>query len=454
MKNSYIYFLAIILVFISGNVKAAVSAKNLKGEFFEGKYIEITGRKLDREIKLTTIDKDEYFLTALSNKKRSKLKLQLPLVTNDTKVKLTVKDRTGESTINIIIYNDPNIDEASSDYEGLLVLDENTTTGFIGIIGPEGPEGPTGPQGQAGSFPPSYQGERIIGSVNSALTVVNASQSNISTLSNLTNVGKTGVNTVFAGPIVANEGITGDIVGDASNFTGSLSGDITGTQSATVLAASTLFAKTLQNTYLKSAGTVAIGDTLEQAIEKIVANQDTNTNNISTHDALLVSHQASIDSFTTDISDNTSNITTNTNNINSNDTDIATNAGNITTNAGNITTNISNITANANEISYLKAKQTINLSGATSFNSENKSLTLLNDSSGPGTLNTITGAEEGQKIVIIFQDTINVTDNDSASSNTINLQGSTTDFAAGQYDTLQLIYDGTSWYEISRSVNL
>ena len=447
MKISYIYFLAIILVFISGNVKAAVSAKNLKGEFFEGKYIEITGRKLDREIKLTTIDRDEYFLTALSNKKRSKLKLQLPLVTNDTKVKLTFIDRTGESTINIIIYNDPNIDEASSDYEGLLVLDENTTTGFIGIIGPEGPEGPTGPQGQAGSFPPSYQGERIVGSVNSALTVVNASQSNISTLSNLTNVGKTGVNTVFAGPIVANEGITGDIIGDASNFTGSLSGDITGTQSSTVLAASTLFAKTLQNTYLKSAGTVAIGDTLEQAIEKIVANQDTNINNISIHDALLVSHQASIDSFTTDISDNTSNITTNTNNINSNDTDIA-------TNAGNITTNISNITANANEISYLKAKQAINLSGSTSFNSENKSLTLLNDSIGLGTLNTITGAEEGQKIVIIFQDTLTVTDNDSATSNTINLQGSTSNFAAGQYDTLQLIYDGTSWYEISRSVNL
>jgi len=446
MKNSYIYFLAIILVFISGNVKAAVSAKNLKGEFFEGKYIEITGRKLDREIKLTTIDRDEYFLTALSNKKRSKLKLQLPLVTNDTKVKLTFIDRTGESTINIIIYNDPNIDEASSDYEGLLVLDENTTTGFIGIIGPEGPEGPTGPQGQAGSFPPSYQGERIVGSVNSALTVVNASQSNISTLSNLTNVGKTGVNTVFAGPIVANEGITGDIIGDASNFTGSLSGDITGTQSSTVLAASTLFAKTLQNTYLKSAGTVAIGDTLEQAIEKIVANQDTNINNISIHDALLVSHQASIDSFTTDISDNTSNITTNTNNINSNDTDIA-------TNAGNITTNISNITANANEISYLKAKQTVDLNAADSFDSENKSLTLLNDSLGPGTLNTINGAEEGQKIVIIFQDTITVTDNDSATLNTINLQGSSTNFAAGQYDTLQLIYDGTSWYEISRSVN-
>jgi hypothetical protein len=446
MKNSYIYFLAIILVFISGNVKAAVSAKNLKGEFFEGKYIEITGRKLDREIKLTTIDRDEYFLTALSNKKRSKLKLQLPLVTNDTKVKLTFIDRTGESTINIIIYNDPNIDEASSDYEGLLVLDENTTTGFIGIIGPEGPEGPTGPQGQAGSFPPSYQGERIVGSVNSALTVVNASQSNISTLSNLTNVGKTGVNTVFAGPIVANEGITGDIIGDASNFTGSLSGDITGTQSSTVLAASTLFAKTLQNTYLKSAGTVAIGDTLEQAIEKIVANQDTNIDNISTHDALLVSHQASIDSCTTDISDNTSNITTNTNNINSNDTDIA-------TNAGNITTNISNITANTNEISYLKAKQTVDLNAADSFDSENKSLTLLNDSLGPGTLNTINGAEEGQKIVIIFQDTITVTDNDSATLNTINLQGSTTNFAAGQYDTLQLIYDGTSWYEISRSVN-
>lgn len=446
MKISYIYFLAIILVFISGNVKAAVSAKNLKGEFFEGKYIEITGRKLDREIKLTTIDRDEYFLTALSNKKRSKLKLQLPLVTNDTKVKLTFIDRTGESTINIIIYNDPNIDEASSDYEGLLVLDENTTTGFIGIIGPEGPEGPTGPQGQAGSFPPSYQGERIVGSVNSALTVVNASQSNISTLSNLTNVGKTGVNTVFAGPIVANEGITGDIIGDASNFTGSLSGDITGTQSSTVLAASTLFAKTLQNTYLKSTGTVAIGDTLEQAIEKIVANQDTNINNISTHDALLVSHQASIDSFTTDISDNTSNITTNTNNINSNDTDIA-------TNAGNITTNISNITANANEISYLKAKQTVDLNAANSFDSENKSLTLLNDSIGLGTLNTITGAEEGQKIVIIFQDTLTVTDNDSATFNTINLQGSTSNFVAGQYDTLQLIYDGTSWYEISRSVN-
>ena len=437
--RTYNYFLAIFLVLISGKVKAVVYAKNLKGEFFEAKYIEIKGRKLDREVKLTTIDSDEYLLTALSNKKGSKLKLQLPLVKNDTKVKLTIVDRTGESTINIIIYNDPNIDEASPEYEGLLALDENTTTGFIGMIGPEGPEGPAGPQGQAGSFPPSYQGERIVGSVNSALIVVNASQSNISTLSNLTNVGKTGVNTTFAGPIVASEGITGDIIGDASNFTGTLGGDITGTQSATVLAASTLFTKTLQNTYLKSAGTVAIGDTLERAIEKIVANQDTNTNNISTHDALLVSHQASIDTFTTDVANNTTNITTNTNNISDNDTDIATNA--------------SNINANANEISYLKAQQTIDLSGATSFNSENKSLTLLNDSLGLGPLDTITGAEAGQKIVIIFQTGITVTDNDSASLNTINLEGTSTDFSADQYDTLELIYDGTSWYEISRSVN-
>ncbi len=93
------------------------------------------------------------------------------------------------------------------------------------------------------------------------------------------------------------------------------------------------------------------------------------------------------------------------------------------------------------------------MNAANSFDSENKSLTLLNNSIGEGILNTITGAEEGQKIVIIFQGTITVTDNDSATLNTINLQGSATNFVAGQYDTLQLIYDGTSWYEISRSVN-
>ncbi len=67
-------------------------------------------------------------------------------------------------------------------------------------------------------------------------------------------------------------------------------------------------------------------------------------------------------------------------------------------------------------------------------------------------LATITGGVAGQIITLIFDDPVVVTDADTNTAAAINLVG-TGNFTSADDDTLQLVSDGTSWYEISRSVN-
>ena len=56
-------------------------------------------------------------------------------------------------------------------------------------------------------------------------TVSTATQNSITTMTGLTSVGTAGVDTTFSGPIVASEGVSGDISGDV---TGNVSGDLIG----------------------------------------------------------------------------------------------------------------------------------------------------------------------------------------------------------------------------------
>lgn len=67
-------------------------------------------------------------------------------------------------------------------------------------------------------------------------------------------------------------------------------------------------------------------------------------------------------------------------------------------------------------------------------------------------LATITGGAAGQIITIIFDDDVVVTDDNANGANAINLVG-TGNLTTADDDVLQLVSDGTSWYEISRSVN-
>ena len=66
----------------------------------------------------------------------------------------------------------------------------------------------------------------------------------------------------------------------------------------------------------------------------------------------------------------------------------------------------------------------------------------------PTTITLFDGGSVGQEITIIFGD-VNTTIADGAS---LHLSGGV-NFVSSADDTLKLIYDGSSWYEITRSVN-
>jgi len=88
-------------------------------------------------------------------------------------------------------------------------------------------------------------------------------------------------------------------------------------------------------------------------------------------------------------------------------------------------------------------------SGATSFfiNSNYMVVTAL----AGITVATIEGGREGQTLILSFTDAnITITDTSTGALNTVNLSAS---FTSTAEDIMVLIFNGTSWREVSRSVN-
>ena len=90
--------------------------------------------------------------------------------------------------------------------------------------------------------------------------------------------------------------------------------------------------------------------------------------------------------------------------------------------------------------------------GATTLAITSNIITVTGDGGG-NTLGTITGASIGVYTFIFVDAFVTITDTDIAASNTIDLVGTATNLTSADDTTLQLVYDGTSWYEVSRSVN-
>ncbi len=99
---------------------------------------------------------------------------------------------------------------------------------------------------------------------------------------------------------------------------------------------------------------------------------------------------------------------------------------------------------------YRSIKQTLTIqSGATSFNILSNYIVLTG--AAAVTIATIIGGYEGQKIILQFTDSnVTITDDATGNLNTVNLSSA---FTSTANDVLTLIYDGTSWREVSRSVN-
>jgi len=73
---------------------------------------------------------------------------------------------------------------------------------------------------------------------------------------------------------------------------------------------------------------------------------------------------------------------------------------------------------------------------------------------GANVVATITGGATGQMLTLFFVDGfVTITDTDAHGANTVDLVGAATDLVSADDTTLTLMFDGTSWYELSRSVN-
>ena len=87
---------------------------------------------------------------------------------------------------------------------------------------------------------------------------------------------------------------------------------------------------------------------------------------------------------------------------------------------------------------------------ATTFSVFSNVMQITGDGGG-NTIGTITGAISGQYLIMIFvDDKVTITDDNGHGANTIDLSAA---FTSLDDTVLHLIYDGTSWYEVSRSVN-
>lgn len=102
------------------------------------------------------------------------------------------------------------------------------------------------------------------------------------------------------------------------------------------------------------------------------------------------------------------------------------------------------------EYKYRSRKDQLTIpSGATSFNLTSNYMVITGGAAV--TIAKIIGGYEGQILTLQFTDSnVTITDDATKALDTINLSAA---FTSSAEDTMQLIYDGTSWREVGRSVN-
>jgi hypothetical protein len=90
--------------------------------------------------------------------------------------------------------------------------------------------------------------------------------------------------------------------------------------------------------------------------------------------------------------------------------------------------------------------------GAVTFAAAGMAMVITGDG-GANVIATITGGTAGQTLLLEFVDAlVTITDTAGHAANTIDLVGAV-DLVSADDTMLLLVFDGTSWYEVSRSVN-
>jgi hypothetical protein len=126
-----------------------------------------------------------------------------------------------------------------------------------------------------------------------------------------------------------------------------------------------------------------------------------------------------------------------------------------TTAANGVTIDGVNLKDSNVELATGKVKRTVTALavlgvGATTFAVTGEAMVITGDGGG-NTVATITGGATGQLLILTFVDAlVTITDTDAHTANTMDLSAA---FVSADDKMLTLFFDGTSWYEISRSVN-
>ncbi len=101
--------------------------------------------------------------------------------------------------------------------------------------------------------------------------------------------------------------------------------------------------------------------------------------------------------------------------------------------------------------SVAKPKQSVTLGAAATSFAVTSDFVVVTGDAGANTVATITGGVDGQRITLLFVDAlVTITDDNTHGADSVDLSAS---FTSADDTTLELIYDGTSWYEVSRSTN-
>ncbi len=134
---------------------------------------------------------------------------------------------------------------------------------------------------------------------------------------------------------------------------------------------------------------------------------------------------------------------------------IATNTISETTGASGVTIDGVKLKDNNVELATGKIARTITAlavlgAGAVTFAVTGEAMVIDGDVGG-NVIATITGGVAGQTLFLRFVDaSVTITDDATHAANTVNLAGA---FVSADNTTLTLLFDGTSWFELARSVN-
>ena len=96
-------------------------------------------------------------------------------------------------------------------------------------------------------------------------------------------------------------------------------------------------------------------------------------------------------------------------------------------------------------------KESLTLAAAATTFTRTAPFMVITGDAGANTIATITGGIEGLELTLLFEDAlVTITDTAGHTADTVDLSAA---FTSADDTILKLVYDGTSWYEVSRSVN-